>query len=138
MACREAEPYTQPTVSRNSSDGIPAEDTWSDRATFKGSDSMFPSQVTSTLILRARPDRRADDRYVHSQTVQINGVSSVACDISSKGIAVIMSTYVAIGDIVRVTISDPVDAPGPKTATARVMRIDRRADRFLVGLEFVH
>jgi hypothetical protein len=98
---------------------------------------MFPSQVTPTLILRARPDRRADDRYVHSQSVQINGLPGVGCDISSAGIAVISGAAVTIGDVVRVTVSETIDAPGPQTLSARVARIDRRAERMLLGLEFI-
>jgi hypothetical protein len=98
---------------------------------------MFPSQVTPTLILRARPDRRADDRYVHSQPVQINGVPAVGCDISSAGISVITGAGVAIGEVVRVTVADTIDAPGPQTLSARVARIDRRAERMLLGLEFI-
>ena len=129
--------YTQPIVNSKSDEKL-GEDDWSDRAKHRGSDFMFPSQVTPTLILRARPDRRADDRYVHSQPVQINGVAAVGCDISSNGIAVITAMPVAIGDVVRLTVADAIDAPGPKTTSARVARIDRRAGRVLVGLEFVH
>jgi hypothetical protein len=99
---------------------------------------MFPSQVTPALILRARPDRRADDRYIHSQAVEINGVPAIGCDISSKGIAVITATPVTIGDVVRVTVADSVDFVGPRTLAARVARIDRRAGRLLAGLEFIH
>jgi hypothetical protein len=69
--------------------------------------------------------------------VQIDGVSAVGCDISSKGIAVITGAPVTIGDVVHVTITEPLDAPGPKTTAARVARIDRRSGRILVGLEFV-
>jgi hypothetical protein len=43
----------------------------------------------------------------------------------------------SIGEVVRVTVADPVDAPGPRTSTARVARVDRRAERPLVGLEFI-
>jgi hypothetical protein len=98
---------------------------------------MLGSQVTPTLILRARPDRRADDRYVHSQPVQINGLPALGRDISSNGIAVITGAPMSIGEVVRVTVADPVDAPGPRTSTARVARVDRRAERPLVGLEFI-
>jgi hypothetical protein len=98
---------------------------------------MYSAPVTSTLVLRARPDRRADDRYVHSQPVEINGTPAIGCDISTRGIAVVTGLRMAIGDVVRVTIADPVDVPGPKVTTARVMRIDRRSERMLVGLEFL-
>jgi hypothetical protein len=124
-------------VNRNTEES-PAEGPGSLRATLRGSDSMFPSQVTPALILRARPDRRADDRYIHSQAVEINGVPAIGCDISSKGIAVITATPVTIGDVVRVTVADSVDFVGPRTTAARVARIDRRAGRLLVGLEFIH
>ena len=98
---------------------------------------MFPSQVTPTLILRARPDRRADDRYVHSQPVQINGFPAVGCDISSNGIAVVSGAALSIGDVVRVTVAETIDALGPQTMSARVARIDRRGERMLLGLEFI-
>ena len=98
---------------------------------------MYPAAVAPSLVLRARPDRRADDRYVHSQPVLVNGVPALGCDISTRGIAVITAASFAIGDVVRVTIADPVDSPGPKTAVARVMRIDRHSEPTLVGLEFV-
>lgn len=90
------------------------------------------------LILRPRPDRRADDRFVHTQRVEINGLPAVGRDISSKGLAVITGAPVAVGDVVRVTVPDPVDAPGPRTTAARVTRVDRRAERLVVGLEFIH
>ena len=98
---------------------------------------MLGSQVTPTLMLRARPDRRADDRYVHSQPVQINGVTAAGRDISSRGIAVITAAPMSVGDVVRVTVADTLDSPGPMTSAARVARIDRRAERPLVGLEFI-
>ena len=98
---------------------------------------MFASHVTPTLVLRARPDRRADDRYAHTQSVEINGMPAVGCDISSKGIAVIGGAPMSVGEVVRVTVADTVDAPGPLTTSARVARIDRRAGRILLGLEFI-
>jgi hypothetical protein len=118
-------------------DKTPDGGNWPGRAQFRGSDYMLGSQVTPTLILRARPDRRADDRYVHSQPVQINGLPALGRDISSNGIAVITGAPMSIGEVVRVTVADPVDAPGPRTSTARVARVDRRAERPLVGLEFI-
>ena len=100
---------------------------------------MFPSQqqVTGRLVLRPRPDRRADDRFIHSQPVEINGMPAVGRDISAKGIAVITGIPVAVGDVVRLTMADTVDTPGPKTTSARVARVDRRAERLIVGLEFM-
>jgi PilZ domain-containing protein len=136
MVRRRADFYTQRVVIRNTES--PAEALGSLRATFRGSDFMYPSQVTPALILRARPDRRADDRYIHSQAVEINGVAAIGCDISSNGIAVITVSPLTIGDVVRVTITDSVDFAGPRTSEARVARIDRRAGRLLVGLQFIH
>ena len=99
---------------------------------------MLASQhVTGRLVLRPRPDRRADDRFIHSQPVEINGMPAVGRDISSKGIGVITGTPVAIGDVVRLTLADTVDSPGLKTTAARVARVDRRAERLIVGLEFI-
>lgn len=100
---------------------------------------MFASQqVTGGLVLRPRPDRRADDRFIHSQPVEINGMPAVGRDISSKGIAVITGVPVAVGDVVRLLVADSVDFPGPRTTAARVARVDRRAERLIVGLEFIH
>ena len=98
---------------------------------------MFAAQQAPGLVLRPRPDRRADDRFIHSQPVEINGMPAVGRDISSKGIAVITGVPVAVGDVVRLTVADTVDAPGPMTTAARVARVDRRAERLIVGLEFI-
>jgi hypothetical protein len=128
-------------VNRKLSDGSSEEAPGSYSMSSGGRDSMYPAPVTSSsspsFVLRARPDRRAADRYVHSQPVEINGIPAVGCDISAKGIAVIPASPLAIGDVVRVTVAEPVDAVGPKTRFARVTRIDRRSPRTLVGLEFV-
>lgn len=125
-------------VSRNPSDETPRRLEWADMGISGGIDPMFASQVTPHLILRPRPDRRANDRFAHSQPVEINGLPAVGRDISSNGIAVITGAPVAVGDVVSVTVSDPLDAPGPRTTSARVARIDRRAERLVVGLEFIH
>lgn len=99
---------------------------------------MFASQhATGQLILRPRPDRRADDRFTYSLPVELNGMPAVGRDISSKGIAVITGVPVTVGDVVRLTVAESVDSPGPKTTAARVARIDRRAERLIVGLEFI-
>ena len=99
---------------------------------------MFATQqVTPRLVLRARPDRRRHDRFVHSQPVKINGLPAVGRDISSKGIAVITGAPVAVGDVVRVTVSETVESFGPQTTSARVARVDTRAERLVVGLEFL-
>ena len=63
---------------------------------------------------------------------------ATGCDISSNGIAVITVNPLTIGDVVRVTITDSVDFAGPRTTEARVVRIDRRAGRLLIGLRFIH
>jgi hypothetical protein len=102
---------------------------------------MFAStHVTGSgsLVLRPRPDRRADDRFIHSQPVQINGMPAIGRDISSRGIAIITGAPVAVGDVVRITVAETLDAPGPKTTDARVARVDRRAERLVVGLEFIY
>ena len=100
---------------------------------------MFASQqVTGRFVLRPRPDRRADDRFIHSQPVEIDGMPAIGRDISSKGIGLITGTPVSVGDVVRLSMSETVDFPGPRTTAARVARVDRRAERLIVGLEFIH
>lgn len=99
---------------------------------------LASQQVTGRLVLRPRPDRRADDRFIHSQPVEINGMPAVGRDISSKGMAVITGAPVAVGDVVRLVLSDTVDSPGPRATSARVARVDRRSERLIVGLEFIH
>ena len=98
---------------------------------------LASQQVTGRLVLRPRPDRRADDRFIHSQPIEINGMPAVGRDISSKGMGVITGAPVAVGDVVRLTLSDTVDSPGPRTTSARVARVDRRSERLIVGLEFI-
>ena len=100
---------------------------------------MLASQeVTGRLVLRPRPDRRAEDRFIHSQPVEINGMPAIGRDISSKGIGLITGAPVNVGDVVRLRLSDTVDSPGPRTLSARVARVDRRSERLIVGLEFIH
>lgn len=96
---------------------------------------MFASQIPE-LILRECPDRRQDERFVHRESVQVDGRFAAGRDISASGIAVVMRGPVAIGDVVYVTTSG-FDRLGPATTPARVARIQTSAERLIVGLQFV-
>lgn len=98
---------------------------------------MFASSVIPDLVLTECPDRRARERLAHREPVQINGRPVIGCDISAKGIAVVMRSTVSVGDVVQVSLFRPQGRIGGITRPARVARVEARADRFLVGLEFV-
>jgi hypothetical protein len=77
---------------------------------------------------------------VHRDPVHVDGHAAVGCDISSKGLCVIMTPMtprVTVGEIVRVTLAGQPGRVAEVTSPARVARVDRRADRFVVGLQFV-
>jgi hypothetical protein len=98
---------------------------------------MYVQHAMNTPILRECPDRRRGERFVHREPVQINGRPVIGCDISSRGLSVLMRPSIEIGTVVRVTLAGDT---GPVTAgitRARVTRIEPRADRSIVGLEFI-
>jgi hypothetical protein len=88
--------------------------------------------LSAGLILRECPDRRKSQRLSHRQTVEVNGRRAMGRDISSKGLSVVMTPSVSVGDTVRVSLSGS-DSP----TTARVRRVVPQAGRCIVGLEFV-
>jgi hypothetical protein len=88
--------------------------------------------LSAGLILRECPDRRKSQRLSHRQPVEINGRRAMGRDISPRGLAVVMSASVSVGDTVRVSLSGS-DLP----TTARVRRIVPQSGRCVVGLEFV-
>lgn len=96
---------------------------------------MFVSQAMPELILRARPDRRRTERFVHREPVFVDGRAVVGLDISTDGVAVVMRPPVSIGQMVQVSLSGGI--PQARPVAARVSRIEKRADRCIVGLKFV-
>ena len=98
---------------------------------------MFVQHASKGPILRECPDRRRGERFVHVEPVQIDGRPVIGCDISGRGIAVLMRRPVTVGSVVRVTISSDTAPNGLFTTNARVARVAGRVDRLVVGLEFV-
>ena len=98
---------------------------------------MFASQMLPELILRESPDRRRQERFIHRESVQIDGRPVIGRDISASGIGVVLRTPVATGDLVYVTVTDPAHG-GPLTSPARVARVQRMNERVVVGLQFVN
>jgi hypothetical protein len=97
---------------------------------------MLATQATSGPALRPRRDRRRSARFVHAEPVQIDGLPCLGRDISSKGLGVITAAMFNVGDIVRVSGSGEIN-PSVTTSCARVVRIERRAGLWVVGLEFI-
>lgn len=98
---------------------------------------MFVQHADTPILLRACPDRRAGERLVHSDPVQIDGRFATARDISTRGLCVVMKPSVAVGDMVRVTLGGKPGRRSGITSRARVARVDRDADQAVVGLEFL-
>ncbi|MBA2303759.1 MAG: PilZ domain-containing protein [Acidobacteria bacterium] len=98
---------------------------------------MFVQHAMNTPILRECPDRRRGERFVHRESVQVNGRPVIGCDISARGVSVLMRPPVVVGAIVRVTLGGDTGPVWPGTTSARVARVDPRADRCIVGLEFI-
>jgi hypothetical protein len=99
---------------------------------------MFVQHADARILLRECPDRRSGERLVHRDPVHIDGRAAIGCDISSRGLCVIMTPPVAVGDIVRVTLAGKPGRVAEVTSPARVARVDRRSERCIVGLEFVN
>ena len=97
---------------------------------------MFASQMMPEMILRECPDRRRQERFIHREPVHVDGRAVIGRDISATGIAVLMRSPLAVGDVVSVTLNDP-SHEGPQTTPARVARVERSAERVVVGLQFV-
>jgi PilZ domain len=98
---------------------------------------MFAAHAVPEPAVRLRPDRRSCARFVHSGPVQINGQPGVGRDISDKGICVISTAAVGIGDIVRVSIPPDLSAAATPDR-ARVTRVESCTGRPVIGLEFVN
>ena len=98
---------------------------------------MFVQHADARILLRECPDRRSGERLRHRDPVHIDGRAAIGCDISSRGLCVIMTPPVTVGDIVRVTLAGKPGRVAEVTSPARVARVDRRSDRCIVGLEFV-
>ena len=98
---------------------------------------MFVQHADSRILLRACPDRRLGERLVYHDRVHIDGRPAIGCDISSRGLSVLMAPSLAVGDLVRVTLAGKPGHKQEVTSPARVARVDRQSDGVVVGLEFV-
>lgn len=98
---------------------------------------MFASPMLPELVLRECPDRRRQERFIHRETVQVDGRPVIGRDISAAGIGVIMRAPVKTGELVHVTFENDSQS-GPSTVVARVARVQATADRVVVGLQFVN
>lgn len=86
--------------------------------------------------LRKREDRRNRQRFAYPAVVQIDGRAVPGRDISPKGLSILLAAP-EVGDIVQVALAGAsADAP-EISSSARVVRVDREDDGFVVGLEFI-
>ena len=97
---------------------------------------MFVSPAFSAPVFYERPDRRKRPRFPYSAVVHIDGRPVPGRDISENGVSVFIAAP-AVGDVVRVNLSTPLEAPGDVSSMARVVRVDRADEGFVVGLEFI-
>jgi hypothetical protein len=98
---------------------------------------MFASPMLPEFVLRECPDRRRQERFIHRESVHVDGRPVTGRDISASGIGVVMCAPVKPGDVVHVTFEN--DGPsGRSTTVARVARVQPVADRMVVGLQFVN
>ena len=98
--------------------------------------TMFVSPAFSVPVLQERADRRTRQRYAYPAVVHLNGRPMPGRDISSKGLAVLIEAP-AVGDVVTVTLAGANADAAEIASSARVVRVDRAADGFVVGLEFL-
>lgn len=98
---------------------------------------MFASPLLPELVLRECPDRRRQERFIHRESVQVDGRPVTGRDISASGIGVVMRAPVRPGELVNVTFENDSQS-GRLTTVARVARVQAVADRMIVGLQFVN
>ena len=89
-----------------------------------------------TPVLIELEDRR-DPRSAYANLVLIDGRPVAARDISTSGLSILLKPSIETGDIVRVTLAGAAGSRDEVATTARVARIEPRADGFIVGLEFI-
>ena len=107
---------------------MPARRRWFDEA-------MFVSPAFTMPVLREREDRRHRQRFAYPATVKIDGRSVPGRDISARGLSVFIAAP-TVGETVRVTLAGAPGEDGEISAPARVVRVDRTDEGFVVGLQF--
>jgi c-di-GMP-binding flagellar brake protein YcgR len=98
--------------------------------------AMYVSPAFALPVFQERGDRRKRQRFAYPATVQINGRPSPARDISPKGLSVLVAPP-AVGDVVRVTLAAASGDAEEISSPARVVRVDREKEGYVVGLEFI-
>jgi len=97
---------------------------------------MFVSPAFSVPVFYEREDRRRRQRFAYPAVVHLDGRAVPGRDISAKGLSVLIAAP-AIGDIVRVTLAGESPDGNEIASAARVVRVDRTDEGFVVGLEFI-
>ncbi len=97
---------------------------------------MFVSPAFSGSLFPQRADRRNGQRFAYPATVKIDGRPAPGRDISPTGLSVLLRAP-AVGDIVRVTLAAERSDAEEISSSARVVRVDREREGFVVGLEFI-
>jgi hypothetical protein len=98
---------------------------------------MFVSPMLPEFVLRECPDRRRQERFIHRETVHVDGHPVTGRDVSASGMGVVMRTAVRTGELVHVTFENDSQT-GRSTTVARVARVQHVAGRVIVGLHFVN
>ncbi len=101
-----------------------------------GKADMFVSPAFSAPVFYERVDRRKRPRFAYPAVVHIDGRAVPGRDISEQGVSVLIAAP-AVGDVVRVNLTTPPEVVGEVSSMARVVRVDRTEEGFVVGLEFI-
>ena len=97
---------------------------------------MFVSPAFSTPAFYERGDRRKHQRFAYPAVVHIDGRPVPGRDISQRGVSVLIAAP-SVGDVVQVALAGPNSGAGDIGYAARVIRVDRTDQGFVVGLEFI-
>lgn len=97
---------------------------------------MFVSPAFTVPVLHQRRDRRTRQRFAYPAVVQIDGRPAPGRDISPTGLSAFIAAP-AVGDVVRVTLAGASGEAEAISSQARVARVERTDDGFVVGLEFI-
>ena len=97
---------------------------------------MYVSPAFSLPVLYERDDRRRRQRFAYPAVVHLDGRPVPGRDISAKGVSVFLAAP-AVGDVVRVTLAGATAGDKEISSSARVVRVDRTEEGFVVGLEFI-
>lgn len=97
---------------------------------------MFVSPAFSVPVFQEPSERRDRRRFAYPAVVHIDGRPVPGRDISSRGLSVFVAAP-AIGDVVRVTLAGATAGADEISSSARVVRVDRADEGFVVGLEFI-